>query len=431
MFPFACAVDHSGVAIDRWAVSDSCGSAGSVGCGIDLAMESVECEIESMTADERRSKTVPLPLDPTTREILTGAVADAPPKAKRTLILSLVSGVFVVVVAVVDGLTGSEGLEPFRLVGLVLGMGGLTLLSIATILHYAGQRQATACSQMSWFHVKATSLHEMLLVLPLMAIVAGLFMALAVGLFIPSVIAHPIFMVVVALFLFYIVIAVQTVRETSRFLYHHAREQAEAAAQARSEAVEAQLAALQAQMNPHFLFNALNTVASLVRTNGRAAEATVENLAEVLRRTLARSQSGGGTVRDEVEYLEAYLAVEQERWGTRLQVGFGVGPEVLDLALPPMTLQPLVENALRHGLGERLEGGSLEIEAHREDGHLTLEVRDDGMGFPARYREGTGLGNLRQRLATLYGDRAAVQVASGPGGSTVTVTLPIERPPNV
>lgn len=370
-----------------------------------------------------------MPADPTTREILAGAVADAPPKIRRVLILSLFSGVFVVTVALVDGFTGSKGLEPFRLGGLVLGMGGLTLLSIARVLHHAGQRRFADCRKMPWFRVEATSLHQMLLVLPLMAILAGVLMALAVGLFVPSVIAHPVFVVVVALFLFYIVVAVQTVRETARFLYRHAREQAEAAAQARSEAVEAQLAALQAQMNPHFLFNALNTVASLVRTDDRAAEATVENLAEVLRRTLARSQAPIGTVRDEVEYLEAYLAVEQERWGDRLHVGFAISPEVLDLTLPPMTLQPLVENALKHGLGERVEGGSLHIEGQRENGQLALEVRDDGVGFPERYREGTGLGNLRQRLATLYGDRAALRVASGPTGSTVTVTLPVERRP--
>jgi sensor histidine kinase YesM len=366
-------------------------------------------------------------LDLSTREILAGAVAHAPPKVRRALAFSLLSMLFVVAVVVVDALTDTGGLEPYRLAAILVGMTGLTLLSIATVLHYAGQRRSVACGRMSWFRVEARSLHQMLVVLPVLAIVAAALMAIAIGLFIPSVIAKPIFLIVLALFGWYMVVAIQTVRAATRFLYRHAREQAELAAKAQAEAAEAQLAALQAQMNPHFLFNALNTVASLVRTDDRAAEATVENLAEVLRRTLARSRNGRGTVREELDYLEAYLAVEQERWGDRLTVEWEISSDVLDFALPPMTLQPLVENALKHGLGGRLEGGTLQILARRHDATLTLRVRDDGIGFPDHYEEGTGLGNLRQRLATLYGEGATLRVDSGSVGATVELTIPGEQ----
>jgi sensor histidine kinase YesM len=109
-------------------------------------------------------------------------------------------------------------------------------------------------------------------------------------------------------------------------------------------------------------------------------------------------------------------------------VEWEISSDVLDLALPPMTLQPLVENALKHGLGGRLEGGTLQILARRDDATLTLRVRDDGIGFPDRYEEGTGLGNLRQRLATLYGEGATLRVDSGSVGSTVELTIPGEQP---
>ncbi len=389
----------------------------------------MDAEERVAPAEGEVSQSASQTLDLSTHEIIAGAVADASPMARRALVLSLLSMLFVVVVALVDALTGTGGLEPYRLAGVILGMAGLTLLTVATVLHHAGQRRFAACERVSMFRVEARSLHKMLLVLPVMAIAAGVLMAFAIGLFIPSVIAKPIFVIVVALFSLYVIIAIRTVRSTTRFLYRHAREQAEAAAKAQSEATEAQLTALRAQMNPHFLFNALNTVASLVRTDGRAAEATVENLADILRRTLARSRNGSGTVREEIDYLKAYLAVEQERWGDRLRIDWAIPSDLLDLSLPPMTLQPLVENALKHGLGGRLEGGMLHIEAHQDDGQLILEVRDDGIGFPDRYEEGTGLGNLRQRLATLYGERAELHVESGASGSTVAVIIPVEPLP--
>jgi two-component system, LytTR family, sensor kinase len=214
--------------------------------------------------------------------------------------------------------------------------------------------------------------------------------------------------------------------DSTRFLYAHAREQAAAAERAQAEAADARLAALQAQMNPHFLFNALNTIASLVRTDARAAEATTENLAAILRRTLDRSRSTLSTVEDEADYLRAYLGIEQARFGERLSVEWEIDPAALPVRIPPMTLQPLAENALRHGIGGRLEGGRIRIAARRVDGVLRLEVEDDGAGFVRGAREGTGLGNLRARLATLYGDRASLDVQPLPRGTLATVQLPAE-----
>src|SRR5690606_10777589 len=143
-----------------------------------------------------------------------------------------------------------------------------------------------------------------------------------------------------------------------------------AAARAREAAAAAQLAALQAQLHPHFLFNALNTIASLVRTDARRAEATTENLARALRRTLVRSGRTHTTVAEERDFVCAYLAVEQERFGDRLDVAWAIEPATLPLRIPPMTLQPLVENALKHGIGERIEGGRVEIGARAAGGML-------------------------------------------------------------
>ena len=223
----------------------------------------------------------------------------------------------------------------------------------------------------------------------------------------------------------FVMMAVYTVSDTMRFLYRYAREQVEVATEAQNHATEAQLAALQAQLNPHFLFNALNTVASLVRTDPPAAEETVGNLAHVLRRTLDRSRRTLATLDDEVDYLQAYLSVEKERFGDRLTVEWLIDPRTLPLKIPPMTLQPLVENSLKHGIGGRLEGGKLTIRSALEGSSLVLQVVDDGAGFLPHFREGTGLRNLRERLDTLYGDDSELRVSTAGAGATVTVRLPV------
>jgi len=356
--------------------------------------------------------------------IVLDAVRDAPTKARRVLVLNVVAGVFAIAIAAIDNLGDGTG-PVLRLAGLTIGFVGIFLITLAYILHHVSQDMSAACSRISFYRLEYRELHGIFRGLPVVAVVAAACLAAATAVYGVYAIEEPVLLIVVLLFAANLALAVRSVGQTSRFLYAHAREQAEAAERARAQAVEAQLAALQAQLNPHFLFNALNTVASLVRTDAPAAEAAVENLAEVLRRTLARTRRQWTTLREELDYLKAYVAIEQERWGQRLRVDWRVEPEALELPLPPMTLQPLVENALRHGIGNRIEGGRIEVSAERRNGRLTLAVRDNGVGFPARHREGTGLGNLRQRIRTLYGEDSQLTIESADAGTCVTVTLPI------
>jgi LytS/YehU family sensor histidine kinase len=219
----------------------------------------------------------------------------------------------------------------------------------------------------------------------------------------------------------------RTVLDSARTLFRHATTQAAAAATARSQATAAHLAALQARLNPHFLFNSLNTVAALVRTSPPAAERVIENLSDVLRATLERSGAAEGSVRDEVGYVRAYLALEQERWGDRLTVTWDVADDALEMSLPPLLLQPLVENALRHGLAARMSGGTIQVRIRVDGGRLELSVTDNGVGFAPAWREGTGLSSVRQRVETLYGAEGRVIVErSGPGAS-VRVSVPSLR----
>jgi LytS/YehU family sensor histidine kinase len=128
-------------------------------------------------------------------------------------------------------------------------------------------------------------------------------------------------------------------------------------------------------------------------------------------------------VRDEVEYVRACLALEEERWGPHLRVTWHVDAGVLSWPLPPFVVQPLVENALRHGLGSRLEGGHIQITIGLHTTALLITVEDDGPGFRPGWSDGVGLGNLRLRLTTLYGERASLTIDSKPEGARVTVSV--------
>jgi len=362
--------------------------------------------------------------------LVAEAIRAAPPTHRRGLAWSPLPIVVALVTSVPDIIAGTNVLEIARLIGLILASAGYTVLLVAHVLHYISQSQPLVCgslrARMQWpfASLKSQVPDRIFQALPVMALVSAALSTTAIGLYLPSFFARPITMIMVPLFGYLLLLAFRTAVHTSRFLYSYAEQQAELAARAREEATEAQLSALQAQMNPHFLFNALNTVASLVRINPRTAETTVEHLSDVLRRTLARSSRTTGTVGEEIEYLKAYLAVEQQRFGDRLAVEWAVTPEALPCRLPPLVLQPLVENALRHGLGARLEGGRLRISAARHNGRLELAVSDDGAGLPPRVLEGTGLGNLRRRLSTLYGEAARLSLESSRPGTTVRLELP-------
>jgi sensor histidine kinase YesM len=310
----------------------------------------------------------------------------------------------------------------------VLGSIGIMLVGLMLVLREASNRRAAVALGSSPDPAGGSrALQQILLALPVVGFAGGTLLAAAVAVTFARVLlgTSAIVLVVGATYALFLAIAGRMVGDTTRLLYRHAEEQAAAAARAERHATEATLAALQAQMNPHFLFNALNTVASLVRTDPRAAESTVLSLSDVLRRTLQRSSDRLCPLGDEVEYVKAYLAVERERFTDRLRVEWTIDPETTGFMVPPMILQPLVENAIRHGVGASRAGGRLRISATRAGERLRVVVEDDGDGFPPRYREGTGLGNLRTRLRALYGDGASLEIGSPPQGASVTVDVPI------
>lgn len=196
---------------------------------------------------------------------------------------------------------------------------------------------------------------------------------------------------------------------------------------------EAQLASLRMQLRPHFLFNSLNAIMALVRDaeNSRAV-AALALLGDLLRTTLTATAQHEVSLGEEIGLTRQYLAMEQLRFGDRLQVTFDVPPELLDAVVPQFVLQPFVENSIKHGILDRRRGGSIAIAAKADDDALQLSVVDDGVGLggastPAR-GSGVGLNNARLHLAHRYGDRAALRVGAGAqGGVVVEVTLPLRR----
>jgi LytS/YehU family sensor histidine kinase len=207
-----------------------------------------------------------------------------------------------------------------------------------------------------------------------------------------------------------------------------AREREAQAARLSAQLAEARLGALRMQLNPHFLFNSLNALNVLVR-DARHVEATrmLELLSEVLRQVLRTDQPHEIALEDELNFLRQYLAIEQVRFSDRLRVAFVVDDTLLDAAVPGFVLQPLVENALRHGVAKKRSAGSLEIGAKREDALLRLWVRDDGPGLDPASREGVGLANTRERLRTLYGDEGALVLSADQTGTIATIRVPLRR----
>ncbi len=197
---------------------------------------------------------------------------------------------------------------------------------------------------------------------------------------------------------------------------------------------EARLAALEARMQPHFLFNALNTIAHLVRHDAPLAERAVVDLGELLRAALETGGRREVRVGDEFVLLERYLRIQRARFGDRLRITTELEPAASDLLLPPLLLQPLVENAIHHGIGARPRGGSLHVAAARRGERLELSVVDDGDASGADSLGaglGSGLRATRERLALLYGDRHEVESASrSAGGTSVRIALPMKRAPS-
>ena len=194
------------------------------------------------------------------------------------------------------------------------------------------------------------------------------------------------------------------------------------------ESREARLTALRAQLNPHFLFNSLNAITVLVRDgNTEAAGRMLELLSDVLRQVLRTESTHETTLAAELEFLERYLAIEQVRFSDRLRPLVEIAPGIGGAAVPRFLLQPLVENALRHGIARRADAGVLQVRARREGSELILTVEDDGPGLAlaGAGAGGVGLANTRARLAALYGERASLEIGNAAGGGVVaTVRLP-------
>jgi signal transduction histidine kinase len=197
------------------------------------------------------------------------------------------------------------------------------------------------------------------------------------------------------------------------------QERALTAAQLQTRLVEAQLQALQRQIHPHFLFNTLNTISALMHRDTEAADAMLAKLSDLLRLTLNRVGTQQVALKEEVDFLEKYLDIERTRHGDRLHVYFDVDPSALDAAVPNLLLQPLVENALRHGVGPKVVGGRIDVVISRVGDRLTLIVRDDGYGMSAEelnaLNTGVGLRNTRSRLEQLYGARQHLELRPADG----------------
>jgi signal transduction histidine kinase len=217
--------------------------------------------------------------------------------------------------------------------------------------------------------------------------------------------------------------------------YRRLRERELAATRLSAQLADARMQALRMQLNPHFLFNALNSIAMLVRDSSReAAVDTLEGLSDLLRYVLNDSARQEVKLKREIEFIERYLAIEKIRFQDRLEVQIHADSDTLEAMVPNLVLQPILENAFRHGIASQVAATTVTVTARVEGGVLWLRVSDDGPGFKgtkaARGSSGVGISNTRQRLAQLYGDRASLAAEdASPTGAVVTITLPFHTVP--
>jgi len=205
------------------------------------------------------------------------------------------------------------------------------------------------------------------------------------------------------------------------------------AAQLETRLAEARLQTLQAELHPHFLFNTLHAISTLVHSKPDADDRMISRLSDLLRLTFDRSGAAGVSLQQELEFLQKYLEIEQLRFQDRLSVRFDIAPETLDAEVPRLILQPLVENAIKHGVSPRTGPGLIQIAAKRQAETLQLEVQDDGVGLSAtarnRLNAGIGLSNTRDRLECLYGTRHRLDFSEGCNGLAVRIEIPFHHAP--
>ena len=191
--------------------------------------------------------------------------------------------------------------------------------------------------------------------------------------------------------------------------------------------VQAQMRMLQAQIEPHFLFNTLATIQSLIGRSPEKANLMMDNFIAYLRQSLSASRSQEGTVKQEFDLLRHYLELLKIRMGDRLQFELNLPDDLGSAPLAPMLLQPIVENAIKHGLEPKVEGGTVRVSARRDGRQMVLSVADNGLGFSDHADSsgaGVGLTNLRERLAVLFDGQATLTVAEANPGTVITITAP-------
>jgi signal transduction histidine kinase len=213
--------------------------------------------------------------------------------------------------------------------------------------------------------------------------------------------------------------------------YRQARARELRAARLEMRLIESQLQTLQQQLHPHFLFNTLHAISAMVHRDPDKADVMIERLSDLLRITLQKVGVQEVELAEELEYLRAYLDIEQVHFGPRLRVEYRIDAAALDVLVPTLILQPLVENAIRHGLEPNVRGGALSIEAQADGDTMWLRIRDNGIGLATSQprRDGVGLANTRSRLDRLYGEQAALTIRENPGGGVlVDIYLPLRRP---
>jgi len=351
------------------------------------------------------------------RDVIARTIRDLPHDTRRGFRLALAGWVLVLALQIWDSSSRPDARGLAELLSVMLGTAGIVLLGLTEALRRA---EESAPDQ--------PAVRQILTALPPLGACAAALLASAMATVVARLWlgASPVVLGVAAVYIAAFVLAIVVVRNAAQRLFEYGQREAERVVRAEAELADARLSALQTQMNPHFLFNALNTVTALIGSSPPAAERTVENLSTVLRMTLSRSQQTAGTVGDEVEFVRAYLAVESARFSDRLTVAWEIDPAAIAAHLPPLAIQPLVENAIKHGFGHRRDGGRVTIRASRDGDRLRVGVTDNGDGFPVSYEEGTGLGNLRRRLGVLFGSAASLRVESSPGLSRVSLDLPFQ-----
>jgi signal transduction histidine kinase len=362
-------------------------------------------------------------------------IRELPPHTRRAIRVVVMVWLVLLALQVWDSREPAGARGAAELLSVVLGTTGFLLIGLLQMLRSAsepavGPQRLLGDPADDLARADSPAVRQILMATPLVGSIAATCLASAIVLLVARVWLgySPAVLIIGVVYSVALVVVLSLIRDAAARLYGLGQADAARAGRMETQLTTARLSALQAQMHPHFLFNALNTVAALTRSNPRVAESTVEHLAEVLRTTLERSQQSRTTLAEEVRFVRAYLAVEAQRFGDRLRVEWAIDPDAEPLEVPPFVLQPIVENALKHGIGSRAHGGRIRISAEPAADHLRLTVEDDGEGFDRRSQDGTGLGNLRERLAALYGKAAMLTVHPVPSGARVSVDLPAVAP---